>query len=128
MIIWSLNQLFTAVKEIATDSGMKEENLGEGLANIVFGFGDDNLMTVNNLESNVKSSWFKWSTDEPESSTTHSKEYYKMIHAAKLILAIAELTSCVVKLVYFNTLTTYLKAMEIFVKLDSDREECSSGL
>jgi hypothetical protein len=56
------------------------------------------------------------------------KRFNRFIHAAQLMIAVGAVTASVTKIIYFNTLYAYLRAMDIFITMqDNDECECPSS-
>jgi len=115
LLIICLVQVAQSVELMAADKSMKMTHMSEGTSYVFF------------------KSFFKWVHVDyenvlprlglklPHEATFTDPNFgdnERFEHAGEFMLFWAMLTACIAKLVYFNTLFTYLRAMDIFVSLN----------
>lgn len=121
MIVGNFTLLYKAVRDMISDKEMKEEFLGQGssyyilsnLADWGLPISESLLQSYRHRQDTVSSMF--------NNNPTRDSQY---VHGAEFVLAIAGLTASITKLVYFNTLYTYLRAMDVFVTMqDQDSSD-----
>jgi len=112
LIILTLLGLGSTVEAMVTvDKGMKKEYISEGVVYVFLKW----LCRLLHVDQSVLYSiGFK----EPHKYLPSFGEDEKFENGAAYMLLWAILTSCLAKMIYFNTLFTYVRAMEIFLAMN----------
>jgi len=120
VVILCLTGIASTVESMVEDRSMKPERLTEGTGYV---FTKTFLSWLQlNYESILPSLGLKLPHGQKMTDLNFGEnERYE--HAGTFMLLFAMLTACIAKLVYFNTLFTYIRAMDIFLSLKPSFED-----
>lgn len=108
----------TVVAMVEKDKFMKDQHLSEGAFYVFLKKICEGLY----IDTSILSSMGLQPEDLKKNTIAENN---RIEHGATYMMFWATITSCVAKLVYFNTLFTYLRAMEIFVSMRPTFGKCT---
>lgn len=114
LIVITVYCLYSTIEDMIADKSMKKSHLGEGASYFfiktfcAWGDMDKSLLTMLGLNPPHKGTLL-----DPDFG-----ENARLEHAAGFMFYWAVLASCVAKLVYFNSLYTYLDTLKVFLSMD----------